>query len=95
MLTTLDVCLDAVELAELLSFLGNLLAGDSEALGASLARVVDPDGYGVEQLRADLAQFAFLLMGTDGERLFGEDPPQSRCQAGARASRSKRAAGVS
>ncbi len=75
-----DVCLDgsdAAELAELLSFLGEWLARDGEVLAASLGRFVDVpgrDGYDVDELRTDLARFAFLLTGQDGERLFGEEP---------------------
>lgn len=74
-----DVCVDgsdAAELAELLSFLGDWLASDNEVLTASLARFVDAPGYKPAELRADLARFAFLLTGQDGERLFGDEPSQ-------------------
>jgi hypothetical protein len=70
-----DVCLDgsdAAELAELLSFLGDWLAGDDEVLTASLGRFVAAGGYDLAELRADLSRFAFLLTGQDSERLFGD-----------------------
>lgn len=63
---------DAAELAELLSFLGDWLAGDEGALAGSLGRFVDGPGYDVAALRGDLARFAFLLTGEGGERLFGD-----------------------
>jgi hypothetical protein len=69
-----DVRLDgseAAELAELLSFLGDWLASGDEALSVSLGRFVDAQGYDGSALRADLARFAFLLTGQDGERVFG------------------------
>jgi hypothetical protein len=75
-----DGCLDgsdAAELAELLSFLGEWLASDGEVLAASLERFVDVpgrDGYDLDELHADLARFAFLLTGQDGERLVGDEP---------------------
>lgn len=50
---------DATELAELLEFFVGWL--DSQP-------GLDADGFGVEELRADLARFAFLL-GGDGDRL--------------------------
>jgi len=63
---------DAVELIEVLRFLGDWLSHDSEVLTGSLHRFVGSSGYDLEGLRADLDRFAFLL-GDDGERLFG--PP--------------------
>jgi hypothetical protein len=65
---------EAAELAELLSFLRDWLLSDDEVLTASLGRFVDPQGYDSAALRADLARFTFLLVGQDGERLFGEEP---------------------
>lgn len=69
------VCLgaeDAVELCELLEFLGDWLDGASGVVADALAGFCG-DGYRVGDLRADLARFAFLL-GGDGERfLFGDD----------------------
>jgi hypothetical protein len=64
---------DAVELGELLEFLHDFLGYIPAVLTESLARFVGGDGYALEDLRADLARFAFLL-GGDGERLFGTTP---------------------
>jgi hypothetical protein len=63
---------DAVELGEFLEFLHDWV-DSAPAVAQSLARFVGSDGYGLEDLRADLARFAFLL-GGDGERLFGTTP---------------------
>ena len=70
------VCLDAadaVELGELLEFLGGWLVSDGDRIGASLGRFVGTAGYGISELQADVSRFAFLLGGTDGELLFGGD----------------------
>lgn len=70
------VCLDpadAVELGELLEFLADWLVDGGELLAASLGRFVGSAAYDVDELRADLARFAFLLGATDGEVLFGGD----------------------
>jgi hypothetical protein len=64
---------DAVELAEMLEFLHDWTGLLPGALTESLARFVGGDGYVIEDLRADLARFAFLL-GGDGERLFRTQP---------------------
>lgn len=62
----------AVELGELLEFLGDWLDGACDVLADALAGFCGA-GYTVEDLRADLARFAFLLAG-DGERFaFGDD----------------------
>jgi hypothetical protein len=58
---------DAMELGQLLHA---WLAVDHVRLGASLARFIGIDGYGVGALRDDLARFMFLLGETDGEGLF-------------------------
>lgn len=64
---------DAIELAQLLDFLGDWCKGhDAELLAASLSRFVGATGYGLAELQADLARFAFLL-GQDGERLLEAD----------------------
>jgi hypothetical protein len=64
---SLDVA-EASELAEMLTFCADWLAGpDHDLLATSLRRFVGTDGYGLPALRADLARFAFLL-GDDGER---------------------------
>lgn len=75
-MTVEQVCLDAgdaVELGELLEFLGNWVLTDCEQLSASLYRLVGNTGYEIDQLQADVMRFAFLLGATDGELLFGED----------------------
>jgi hypothetical protein len=58
---------DATELAQLLDFLRDWLAADHAQLSASLERFIGSPAYNVETLRADLANFAFLLGGNDGE----------------------------
>lgn len=70
------VCLDAadaVELGELLEFLGRWLVSDGDRLGASFGRFVGTAGYGISELRADVSRFALLLCGTDAELLFGDE----------------------
>ena len=62
---------DAGELAEMLQFLSEWLTRDSDRLGASLADFVRHPAYGLDELRADLQRFVFLLGGSDGEDLFG------------------------
>jgi hypothetical protein len=67
-----NVCLhaaDAMELAQLLGLLGDWLAADHGELSDSLERFIGSPAYDVETLRADLANFAFLLGGNDGEHL--------------------------
>lgn len=64
---------DVVELGELLEFLGNWLVCDREGLAGSLGRFVASAGYGIDELRADLLRFAFLLGGDDGEQFLGGD----------------------
>lgn len=61
---------DALELIEILEFLGDFFAAEPGVLGASLARFTGglPD---LDELRGDLARFAFVL-GGDGEQfVFG------------------------
>lgn len=69
------VCLradDAIELVELLEFIGSWLGCASEVVTDALAGFCGA-GYTVEELRADVARFVFLL-GGDGERfVFGDD----------------------
>jgi len=70
------VCLDvdeAMELGELLEFLGRWLASDRERLAVSFARFVGSAGYDIDALRVDVSRFAFLLDGNDGEVLFDGD----------------------
>ncbi|WP_300014743.1 hypothetical protein [Pseudonocardia sp.] len=61
---------DAVELVEILTFIGDWFdSTDGPALNASLQRFAHA-AYGLADLQADLARFAFLL-GDEGDRLFG------------------------
>lgn len=64
---------DAIELAEMLQFLGDWLEHDHDLIAASLARFVSTSDYGPASLREDFARFAFLLGATDGEDLFTPD----------------------
>jgi hypothetical protein len=65
---------DAVELAEMLTFISQWLGGSDHAqLAASFARFMGTDGYDLTGLRTDLARFTFLLGHDDGEQLFGHD----------------------
>ena len=64
---------EAGELAEMLAFCGDWLAGpDHDLLAASLRRFTAAAGYELPALQADLARFAFLL-GDDGEQLLTGD----------------------
>jgi len=69
------VCLraeHAVELAELVEFLGDWLDGAPGVVADSLAGFCG-NGYSTEELRADLARLSFLL-GSYSERfVFGDD----------------------
>jgi hypothetical protein len=72
---TLDLA-DAAELAEMLTFLADWLAGSQKhALADSLTAFVGHPAYTTEALCADLHRFAFLLGISDGEELFGEPTP--------------------
>jgi hypothetical protein len=69
---SLDVT-EAGELAEMLTFCRDWLAGpDHELLAASLRRFAGAGGYELPALQAGLARFAFLL-GDDGEQLLTGD----------------------
>lgn len=61
---------DAAELTELLQFLADWLAADHAHLDTSLAHFIGNRAYDLNQLRADLHRFGFLLGGNDGETLF-------------------------
>jgi hypothetical protein len=66
---------DAVELAELLTFIADWLSGtQKQTLADSLTAYVGQAAYDPDQLRADLHRFVFLLGLSDGEQLFGEAP---------------------
>ena len=62
---------DALELGELLAFLRCWLDRDGEGVAGSFSRFVGEDGYGIDELRADLSRFAFLLGSDHGELLLG------------------------
>ena len=64
---------DAIELAELLEFLGDWLESDQDNLAASVARFAGSPDYGPASLREDFARYRFLLGSTDGEGLFTLD----------------------
>ena len=67
---------DAAELAEILTFLADWLAGSQkQALADSLTTFVGHPAYNTQALCADLHRFAFLLDVSDGEELFGEPTP--------------------
>jgi len=67
---------DAVELAELLTFLADWLSGrQQQTLNDSLATFVGHPGCNANNLATDLHRFVFLLGLSDGEQLFGEPPP--------------------
>jgi hypothetical protein len=67
---------DAVELAELLTFLADWLTGSQrQALAHSLTNLIGHDRYDLDELAADLHRFVFLLGISDGEQLFGEPTP--------------------
>lgn len=61
---------DALELAELLTFLTDWLTADPDTLHTSLTHYIATTGYDLDQLSQDLHRFAFLLGGNDGEALF-------------------------
>ena len=64
---------DAIELAELLTFLTDWLSGThKQTLTDSPTTFVGHPAYGVDELRADLHRFVFLLGLSDGEELLGE-----------------------
>ena len=64
---------DGAEVAEMLEFIGGWLGADADLLAASFRRFVATGGYDLAELRHDLARFAFLLAGGDGEELFGAE----------------------
>jgi hypothetical protein len=63
---------EAIELAEMLEFLGDWLDHAPRALGDALDSFCGP-GYALGELRTDLARFAFLLDGRAAQRVFGEE----------------------
>lgn len=66
---------DAIELAEMLTFLDDWLASAGPAAAESLAGFVGSQAYPVEDLRVDLNRFVVLLGGTTvTERAFEGEP---------------------
>ena len=66
---------DAVELAELLTFIADWLSGtQKQNLADSLTAFVGHTAHNADELRADLHRFVFLLGLSDGQQLFGEAP---------------------
>jgi hypothetical protein len=61
--------IDLMELGETLEFVHDLVASAPDTMAEVLQRFLGVDGYRVDELKADLARFAFLL-GGDSERLF-------------------------
>jgi hypothetical protein len=61
---------DAVELAELLQFLHDWLSSGHDHLHTALESFVGNTHYDLQQLRADLDRFTFLLGGNDGKQFF-------------------------
>ena len=67
---------EAVELAELLTFLTDWLSGSQQqTLTDSLTAFIGHPACDVENLAADLHRFVLLLGLNDGEQLFGEPTP--------------------
>ena len=67
---------DAVELAELLTFLTDWLSGSQQqTLTDSLTAFIGHPAYDTNNLAADLHRFVLLLGLNDGEQLFGEPTP--------------------
>jgi hypothetical protein len=62
----------AVELGEMLEFLHDWIDSAPDALGQCLWRFTG-GGYTLDELRADLARFAFLLGGDDHRFVHGTD----------------------
>jgi hypothetical protein len=66
---------DAMELAQLLQLIAGWLDADPRCLTPSLLHYIGHHGYGLPDLRIDLARFTFLLGEDDGEDLFGHHDP--------------------
>jgi hypothetical protein len=65
---------DAAELAEMLTFISQWIAGpDHTQLAVSFGCFIGTDGYDLTELRTDLARFTFPLGHDDGEQFFGHD----------------------
>lgn len=57
------------------SWVADWLHADPTILGPSLTRYIGSTGYDLHQLHDDIAQFAFLLGGNDGEHLLEPADP--------------------
>jgi len=67
---------DAIELAELLTFLADwIFRSQHQTLPDSLTAFFGHRGYHLDELAANLDRFVFLLGLSDGEQLFGEPTP--------------------
>ena len=67
---------DAIELAEMLTFLADWLSSaHKQTLADSLTGFVGQTTYRIEELHADLHRFVFLLGLNDGQQLFREPTP--------------------
>jgi hypothetical protein len=67
---------DAIELAEMLTFLADWLSGThKQTLADSLTGFVGQTTYSINELYADLHRFVFLLGLNDGQQLLGEPTP--------------------
>jgi len=64
---------DAVELDELLEFLGNWLVSDRENLAVPLCRFVGIPDYGIDEFRADVSRLARVLGRNKDEHEFAGD----------------------
>jgi hypothetical protein len=62
---------DATELTETLQLTARWLAADPATLAPSFPGFTGHPAYGLDELRAGLDRFTFLLGGSDGEDLFG------------------------
>jgi hypothetical protein len=60
---------EVMELGQLLQLLAEWLDHDSAVLDPSLTQFIGTHGYPLAELRADIARYAFLLGGNDGEHL--------------------------
>ncbi|WP_280499064.1 hypothetical protein [Nocardia farcinica] len=56
---------DAIELAEMLTFIDNWLTGSGPAVAQSFRAFVGADGYALTDLHTDLNRFATLLGGLE------------------------------
>lgn len=60
---------EVMELGQLLHLVADWLRHDSAALDRSLTGFIGSHGYPITELHADIARYAFLLGGNDGEHL--------------------------